>query len=368
MIIKREYKIIFYIIIAITCFWLIDAVVDYYFHYDEPFLHILFTDEKELSFRLLSTVCFLTFGLIISKMFVSKNNLTEKALLESEERYRSLVESTDDSIYLVDSDYRYLFINKKHLSRLNLKKEQYVGRAYSDFHTPEDTKRFIKTVNKVIESGKSIQQEYKSAKDGRYFLLTLSPVKAVGDERIVVTVVSKEITELKQMEEKLYELSQSDELTDLYNRRGFLTLAKHQLSIAKREKAGLLLIYIDVDNLKDVNDKFGHQEGDLLLKETANIIKKTFRDSDIIARIGGDEFVVFQSVRSDDSVETINARLQEHIRAHNTKNDNNHRLSISFGITTYDPESIHSINDLLAQADKSMYEQKMHKRAYKIQN
>lgn len=95
-----------------------------------------------------------------------------------------------------------------------------------------------------------------------------------------------------RMHERLHTISLHDDLTGLYNRRGFFTLAEHLLKLAKRQQEGLFMLYADLDDLKKINDTLGHQKGDWALIDTANLLKETFRESDIIARIGGDEFVV----------------------------------------------------------------------------
>jgi diguanylate cyclase (GGDEF)-like protein len=166
--------------------------------------------------------------------------------------------------------------------------------------------------------------------------------------------------EYKRTEEELLVLSLNDELTGLYNRRGFFTLAEQKLKAANRIKKGMLLLFADVDDLKVINDTFGHLEGDQALIDTANILKETFRESDIIARIGGDEFVILAIETSDSSAETLNIRLQANIKSHNT-NERRYKLSMRVGIVRHDFENRCTIAELLAQADKLMYEQKWNK-------
>jgi diguanylate cyclase (GGDEF)-like protein len=161
---------------------------------------------------------------------------------------------------------------------------------------------------------------------------------------------------------RLHTLSITDELTGLYNRRGFFTLAEDHLMSAKRSEKGLLLLYADLDNLKEINDTLGHDEGDRLIKETAEILKSTYRTSDIIARIGGDEFVAFPVGSDEDHVAIIANRLQKNIENFNAENNNRYKLRISTGIAMYDPSSVESINELLAQADELMYEHKKSKK------
>ena len=164
-----------------------------------------------------------------------------------------------------------------------------------------------------------------------------------------------------KMHERLHDISLHDELTGLYNRRGFFTLAEHLLKTAKRQQAGLFMLYCDLDGLKGINDALGHQKGDWALIDTANILKETFRDSDIIARIGGDEFVVMPIKTTGDNLEIVINRLQKAVEMDNTKSKREYKLSISIGTAYFDPLSPCTIDELLSQADKLMYEQKRSK-------
>jgi two-component system, cell cycle response regulator len=161
--------------------------------------------------------------------------------------------------------------------------------------------------------------------------------------------------------EEMRNLVLRDELTGLYNRRGFFTLVEHQLKLAKRKKTGMFLLYADLDDLKSINDTWGHREGDTALTETAKILRKNYRESDIIARIGGDEFVVFPAGTSDDDSEKILDRLHNAFLHHCAQCNPAYKLSISAGISFYNPDSPCSIDELLALGDKSMYERKMKK-------
>lgn len=282
----------------------------------------------------------------------------ERALKQREERYRSLVESSDDSIYLVDKNFKYIFMNNKHMERMGLSEKEYQGRAYGEFHSPEDIKWFNEYVCGVLETGKSAQHEYKSLSDGRYFLQTFSPMKDEKGVTIAVTVISKNIDRLKKLEEELRTLSLTDDLTGLYNRRGFFMLADKLQKMARRQKKPLVMLYADLDGLKEINDTLGHKEGDRALIDIADILTATYRESDIISRIGGDEFAVIPIVTKSKDVEIITARMQKNIDIHNAKCHRNYKLSISWGITFFDPDNPLSMDDLLSSADKLMYEQK----------
>jgi len=119
-----------------------------------------------------------------------------------------------------------------------------------------------------------------------------------------------------------------------------------------------MLLFADFDGLKQINDTLGHPEGDRALIETADVLRETFRESDIIARIDGDEFVVLAIETDGAPAEVLTARLQENLEARNAKGDLRYKLSLSMGLARYDPERGCSIDELVAQADRAMYEQK----------
>jgi diguanylate cyclase (GGDEF)-like protein len=153
-----------------------------------------------------------------------------------------------------------------------------------------------------------------------------------------------------------------DELTGLYNRRGFMTLAEHQVKLSQRKKTGFYLIFADMDGMKAINDTHGHPAGDTALTDIANLLTDTFRGSDIIARMGGDEFAIITIDSNNNSAEAIEQRLQQRIETFNTSGKRPFRLSISVGVVHYDPQAPAPIHELLEAADKLMYTQKREKK------
>lgn len=168
-------------------------------------------------------------------------------------------------------------------------------------------------------------------------------------------------TERKRLEERIRSASLMDDLTGLYNRRGFLTLAEQHLKLAERTGRNVLLIFADLDNFKSINDECGHQEGDRALVATARTLRTVFRDSDILARIGGDEFVVLALETTDTSGDLLSRRLRERLAATSAEQARGYELSVSVGIARWDPRSPSTIADLLARADSLMYEHKRQK-------
>ena len=157
---------------------------------------------------------------------------------------------------------------------------------------------------------------------------------------------------------ELHNQSLKDYLTGLNNRRGFFLLAQQHVKLAKRMKRPVLFVVADLDGMKQINDTFGHEAGDQALIETAGILKKTFRDADIIGRIGGDEFAVCIMEDDTSTAEAITTRLEENIRIANNTTTSPYKLSISEGIARFDFASETAFEQMLAQADGLMYEKK----------
>jgi len=160
---------------------------------------------------------------------------------------------------------------------------------------------------------------------------------------------------------EIKESSLTDELTGLYTRKGFISFARQQLKIAVRSKGDILLFFIDFDGLKQINDTFGHQEGDNAIKEAARILKETFRDSDIIARFGGDEFAVLVINTLKGSEDVLKNRLKENIEIHNNLKDRKYTISLSSGIARYNATPPDTLDELISKADALMYEHKRKK-------
>jgi len=197
--------------------------------------------------------------------------------------------------------------------------------------------------------------------------LALQAVKAGAQDYLVKghTELSDFVTrallyaiERHRMLAELRNLSLTDDLTGLYNRRGFMALAEQQIRLAERERRGVLMVYLDIDNMKSINDTHGHLEGDQALRAGAQILGRTFRHSDIVARVGGDEFAVLAVSAEADSGRTVEKRLQEHIAAHNRAAKKPYNLSFSVGISTFVPGGGTRVEDLLSGADRSLYAQK----------
>lgn len=173
-------------------------------------------------------------------------------------------------------------------------------------------------------------------------------------------LLEQEIQERLRAEAEVRQLSMTDELTGVYNRRGFFLLANQQLKIAKRTQMSCCLLFADLDGLKKINDSLGHEIGDRILAEAAYILKQTFRDSDIVARLGGDEFVIFIPACSVDT-DNYQTRLQVALDRFNQEHDRSYQLSMSIGVKECVLDKSISLEQLLVEADELMYKQKRSK-------
>jgi diguanylate cyclase (GGDEF)-like protein len=174
--------------------------------------------------------------------------------------------------------------------------------------------------------------------------------------------VTRDVTELKRDQLELEKMSIVDELTGLYNRRGFRMLAEQQLKLVRRSGRAPVIVFVDINEMKWINDNLGHEEGDGALRDAAKVLKDSFRDSDIVARLGGDEFVIF-AIDAGANAELLRARVHANVDELNANRTHGYRLSLSVGVVQYDPAEPQSIDALIAKADKLMYEGKLRRRA-----
>lgn len=156
---------------------------------------------------------------------------------------------------------------------------------------------------------------------------------------------------------ELRHLALTDDLTCLYNRRGFFAAATQLLNLALRKAQSALLLFCDVDNLKLINNSLGQEEGDLTLIRAAEALERTFRDADVVARIGGDEFVVLVLEASSQDQGILLGRLEECLRESGA-NHGPYSLSFSVGVSCFDPKNAVSLGELMAQAERAVNEKK----------
>jgi diguanylate cyclase (GGDEF)-like protein/PAS domain S-box-containing protein len=295
---------------------------------------------------------------------ITERKQSEEALRESEERYRVLIEKSNDGIAMVKGD-RYIFVNQKMVEIFGYDRpEEFMGQQVTMVIHPDDRER-VAAINYRRQKGESVSDKYETKgqrKKGEPVYIEVSAAETTYKGETVSLGYLRDITDRRLTEEALKTLSLKDDLTGLYNRRGFFTLAEQGLKTAQRMGTDLVLIFGDLDNLKGINDTFGHKEGDQVLMDISKIFKETFRESDILARIGGDEFVVLAMNNLETSAEKLINRFTQALNDHHFQTKCPYTLSISLGMACFDPQNPCSIDALLAQADKLMYENKQKKR------
>ncbi|MES1177617.1 MAG: sensor domain-containing diguanylate cyclase [Myxococcales bacterium] len=187
----------------------------------------------------------------------------------------------------------------------------------------------------------------------------------IGIQSAARDVTARRLAEerLAAQTEQLRNLSLRDELTALYNRRGFLELATQGLRLASREKRAAAVIFCDLNGMKEINDQHGHEEGDRALKDTADMLRGACREVDVVARFGGDEFVVFALDFGEPGLVVLRERVRASLAELNRSGERPSFLSLSVGAAFFRPENAETVEQLLDRADAEMYERKRARRA-----
>jgi diguanylate cyclase (GGDEF)-like protein/PAS domain S-box-containing protein len=302
-------------------------------------------------------------GAIANAQLFTDLRKAEGSLRESEERSRALVEQAAVGVAEIEiHTSRFITVNRRLCEMVGRTEEEMLTTTFHAITHPADApldeeKRALLLAGKIRQYSR--EKRYLRKDGGIVWVnITISPLWKRGEKSGRNMIVVEDITERKRMEAEMREMSLRDLLTELYNRRGFITLAEQQIKAANRAKRPLQLTFIDLDRLKWINDTLGHEKGDRVLIDTAHLLRQTFRESDIIARLGGDEFAILSIDSGDKNHENVSQRLQQHIDAYNSKESRLYKLSMSWGTVVYHPDSPVSLDQLLSAADELMYTQK----------
>jgi PAS domain S-box/diguanylate cyclase (GGDEF) domain len=279
--------------------------------------------------------------------------------------FRSLVEESLTGVYLIQGE-RMTYCNPRLAEIFGYSREEILALpSVLELIDPMD-RDLVGEKLRLRQSGALESVEYTVGgvrKDGRGIYVDARGVRTTCDGAPAVMGSMVDVTERKHLEEALRSLSLTDELTGLYNRRGFSTLAERHLSLARRKGQDLLLVLGDIDGLKLVNDTFGHAAGDQVVIDAATVLKGTYRRVDILARIGGDEFTAFPIEAGPDSAEILTSRLQDNIAKHNERYTRPFRLSMSVGVGRIKAADCPTVQRLLAEADRELYRRKRDRKA-----
>ena len=274
--------------------------------------------------------------------------------------FEVILDNMSEAFFEVILPGRIIYLNARATSLFEMPEEEMLGASFADLFSKDQRERILSLLEKASQTSHSSGEKKPIVINGKQVVLNLLPIPDNDHESIIVMI--QDITNRKKMEEKLHRVSITDDLTGLLNRRGFVNMADKQFKIADRKKDDLFLIYADLDNLKKINDNNGHQAGDQALLQTAEILNKTFRQSDIIGRLGGDEFAVLTTSDVDPGRIGACERFSEALKESNRINDFDFKLDLSVGVARYDSKNPCSLEEFISQADSLMYECKKKKK------
>src|SRR5919197_4822294 len=297
----------------------------------------------------------------------------------------TFLEHTPDSVYFKDDKSRFLRISRALASRLGLDEPaEAIGKTDFDFFSGEHAREAFADEQRLMQTGESLIgiEERETWEDGReaWVSTTKVPLRDRTGRVVGLFGISRDVTERKQSEQQLAEQAERlaeqareleqlmlmDELTGLFNRRGLQLFGEQALYRARREGIGVILLFLDLDGLKRINDTLGHGAGDEALRALASLIRNETRESDIAARIGGDEFAVLLFESGGSAAEAVVERLTRRAAEAREQHSLPFDLSVSVGVCEVDPRMPGSVKDLLAHADRSMYGKKVGGRAAQL--
>ncbi len=316
--------------------------------------------------------------------YVRQRRDVELLLRESEKKYRDLLDHLPVGVYRTTPKGRIIETNPRLAELLGYENpEQLQDVDVSDLYVQQSDRE---THLAELDTSLTYFSEFElKRRDGTIICVRDYPRAVMGSEGRVAhyTGILVDVTEQRETEKQLHRtlvdletsnrerqsmisrlesLSLLDDLTQLYNRRGFLAEAQQLLLKASQQEIRVFFLFMDLDNLKWINDSWGHQKGDLALKQFAEILKSTLRRSDVKGRLGGDEFAVLAQETEGFSPKMLVDRLQNKVDSLNSLKKYPFPLSISMGISYFDPQHPSSIEELMVRADKLMYEHKRVKR------
>jgi len=283
-------------------------------------------------------------------------NLRDKDELEI---YEKIISETKSHMSFLDTNYIYQAVNKMYLIAHNKTKDEIIGHSVSKLFGKDIFNEHIKDRLDLCLSGEEVHYSDWFESDGLgmiYMEVSYFPYIVNGIVKGIV-VSSNDITKLHLTQEKLKELANRDQLTNLYNRRYFYDVVEKIISLEKRAKTSLSLLMIDIDKFKNVNDTYGHANGDEVIKSLAFLLTEHTRESDIVARVGGEEFVVLLPNTSKESAFKFanKLRLFTEQLVVQTKDGYSIKYTVSIGVNQVDLENEKTIEQALVRADKALY-------------
>ncbi len=296
---------------------------------------------------------------------ITERREAEAALQESEEKYRRVVDNSLVGFYIIQN-FVLVFCNQRYAEMFGYEKpDEVIGRHIKDFVASESWARVEKQVL-LRESGEkeAVQYTFQGLKkDGTIFDIETSGNRITYEGNPGIQGNMIDITVRKRAEEKLKVLATRDSLTGVLNRGVALLLFAKQLQMAKRENSRLSICYLDLDGLKEINDTYGHQEGDEALQLVSTFLRQSLREADIVCRLGGDEFLIILPHCALEKAVKVWERISRAAVSYNATNEKPYIVSLSRGFAEFSPENPKTVDQLIATADREMYKHKQSKPA-----
>ena len=290
---------------------------------------------------------------------VTENKKDKQRLKQAAEEWNKTFDSIMDSVSIIDNDCNLLRVNRAFSSFTKMKPQQLIGKkCYEVVH---GTKEPIPDCphQRTLITGKPAIVELKDPRSGVFLEISTSPIFDDNDEVIRTVHIAKNITKRKQNEEAIKHLAFHDALTGLPNRTLFTDLTNMALAHARRNKEKLAVIMLDLDKFKLINDTYGHGTGDQLLKAVSDRIKGALRASDMVCRMGGDEFIILlHDITNQEDITKIAIKISSLFQIPFVLNGNELQITSSIGIAIY-PDNGRKTDELIINADRAMYHSKV---------
>jgi diguanylate cyclase (GGDEF)-like protein/PAS domain S-box-containing protein len=286
---------------------------------------------------------------------------TEKALEIERDFLAAVLASADTLILVLDSAGRILQINHAVERAMGYSDDDLCGRMFiSTLPIREVAAGLREDLRRLGKGGgaRTFESHWATSTGERLLVHgSLAPLRDGSGTLSHVIVTASDVTQRRALEDELRAMSLRDDMTGLYNRRGFALLAEQRLKDSRRSESTLAIVYADVDHLKSINDAFGHSAGDIAILTCAQALEVTFRESDIVARIGGDEFVVLAEADAR-KLDLVSRRLDRELDRRTADSGLQFPVSLTIGSAHSKPPHRTSLDTLLEQADAFMYEHK----------
>lgn len=289
-------------------------------------------------------------------VYKEERRLAQEALMVSEGRYRSLFENAVDCIFIVDVETRRILdANQVASEKLGYSREEFLGMSIDELNLPAEMKGDHLVLDHVNKYGSVVFERTHVTKDGSTIPFEVSTKILEFEGRKIYQSFNRDITERKIAEQALKRMATHDGLTGLANRTLFEDRLRHAIQLGKRNNRILAVLFLDLDGFKAVNDAFGHKQGDRLLQTISQRIESTVRQSDTVARFGGDEFaILLESISAQTEVIPIAQKLISAVAAPFVVQNAEAFITCSIGISLF-PEDGDDADTLLQNADRAMY-------------